>query len=90
MAYAPRSPDPRSTAVMRAVGRGIRLNRLAQGLTQRDLEELCGLDQTTFSRLERGLAPGMSIERLAGIIAVLRINELTNLQAHRRATDPHD
>jgi transcriptional regulator with XRE-family HTH domain len=76
MAYTIRPLDPRTTAFMKAVGRQVFFARVAQGLSQRQLERLCGVDQTTISRLERGLAPGLRLERLATIMAVLGISDL--------------
>jgi len=76
MAYAVRSPDPGTVAVMKAVGRRVQFARLGHGLSQRQLEVLCQVDQTTISRLERGLAPGLRLERLATIMAVLEVVEL--------------
>jgi len=76
MAYAVRSPDPRTVAVMKSVGRRVCFARRGQGLSQRQLEDLCQVDQTTISRLERGLAPGLRLERLATIMAVLGLVDL--------------
>jgi transcriptional regulator with XRE-family HTH domain len=76
MAYTIRSRDPRTTAFMKAVGRQVFFARTWQGLSQRKLESLCRVDQTTISRLERGLAPGLRLERLAAIMAVLGVTEL--------------
>jgi len=59
-----------TTAFMKAVGRQVFFARTWQGLSQRKLESLCRVDQTTISRLERGLAPGLRLERLAAIMAV--------------------
>jgi transcriptional regulator with XRE-family HTH domain len=33
--------------------------------------ERCGVDQPTISRLERGMCPGISLPRLAAIVAAL-------------------
>jgi transcriptional regulator with XRE-family HTH domain len=76
MAYTIRLLDPKTVAFMKAVGRQVFFARVGQGLSQRHLEHLCGVDQTTISRLERGLAPGLRLERLATIMAVLGIGEL--------------
>jgi transcriptional regulator with XRE-family HTH domain len=62
MAYAIQSLDPRTAAFMKAVGRQLFFARIGQGLSQRQLERLCSVDQTTISRLERGLAPGLRLE----------------------------
>jgi transcriptional regulator with XRE-family HTH domain len=81
MAYVAQSRDPRAAAFMKAVGRQMFFARVWQGLSQRQLEYLCRVDQTTISRLERGLAPGLRLERLATIMAVLGTTDL-------RATAP--
>jgi len=81
MPYAIRSRDPRATAFMKTVGRQVFFARIGQGLSQRQVERLACVDQTTISRLERGLAPGLSLERLAAIMSVLAVADL-------RATAP--
>ena len=81
MAYAVRSIDARSAAVLRAVGRRVYFARSGQGLSQLQLERLCQVDQTTISRLERGLAPGLRLERLASIMAVLGVADLRPVAA---------
>ena len=76
MAYTIRLRDPRATAFMKAVGRQVFFARTWQGLSQRKLESLCRVDQTTISRLERDLAPSLRLERLAAIMTVLNVTEL--------------
>jgi transcriptional regulator with XRE-family HTH domain len=82
MAYVAQSGDPRTVGFLKSVGRQVFFARIWQGLSQRQLEYLCRVDQSTISRLERGLAPGLRLERLAAIRAVLGIADL-------RATSPH-
>lgn len=63
----PKEPD----RTLLDLGAAIREGRRQHGLTQMQLEALSGVDQTSISRLERGLAPGMKTSRLARILAVL-------------------
>ena len=53
------------------VGADLRRARLAAMLSQRQLGRMTGVDQATISRLERGLAGGMAVARLARLIAVI-------------------
>jgi transcriptional regulator with XRE-family HTH domain len=48
-------------------------------VSQQQLERLSGVDQTTISRLENGLAPGIRLERLARIGAALPRSRLLGL-----------
>lgn len=41
-----------------------------------DLERSSGVDQTTISRLERGVQRGLSIRRLAAILDALQVGEV--------------
>jgi transcriptional regulator with XRE-family HTH domain len=63
--------DPGTTAALEELGAGIRYLRHQQLLTQRVLAERCGLSQSTISRLERGLAPGLRVAWLARLFAGL-------------------
>jgi transcriptional regulator with XRE-family HTH domain len=60
-------PDPRAIAF----GRSLRRARLMAGMTQQHLSVKSGVSQSVISRFERGLAPGMSTERLIIISDVL-------------------
>jgi len=53
------------------IGRWIFEARRRAGLTQKQLESMSGVDQTTISRLERGCLAGLRLYRLAAIISVL-------------------
>jgi len=53
-------PDPRVIAT----GRALKRARLMAGLSQSQLAVKSGISQSVISRFERGLAPGMSVERL--------------------------
>jgi transcriptional regulator with XRE-family HTH domain len=63
-------------AAISTIGRGILRLRLFWGWSQAELERRSGVDQTTISRLERGLQRGLSIRRLAAILDALRVGEV--------------
>ncbi len=77
----PRYVDPSARDALKRIGRGIAAARRAHGLSQLQLEQLSGVDQTTISRLEHGLAPGIRLERLARIAAALPRSRLLGLSA---------
>jgi len=52
-------------------GQWVRDGRRQAGLSQRQLERLSGVDQTTISRLERGLMPRLGLDRLAAVCGAL-------------------
>lgn len=58
------------------VGLAVMRLRLYWGWSQKDLELLSGVDQTTLSRLERGRQAGLSIRRLFAILGALRVGEV--------------
>ena len=53
------------------VGRQIRAARVHASLTQRQVEELTGIDQTAISRLENGKGSNMPLCRLATLLAAI-------------------
>jgi DNA-binding XRE family transcriptional regulator len=53
-------PDPRAIAF----GKTLRRARQLAGLSQRQLAAIAGISQSVISRLERGKAPGTTVERL--------------------------
>ena len=53
------------------LGAVIRRARIIRGLSQRALESHSGVDQTMISRVERGQAPGIRLERIAAILVAL-------------------
>jgi transcriptional regulator with XRE-family HTH domain len=61
----------RDAAAFRHLGRIIRTARLRLGYTQRHLERLSGVDQTTISRLENGRLTSLRLVRLAAIFFAL-------------------
>jgi transcriptional regulator with XRE-family HTH domain len=64
-------------SLMRALGADIRRARWQSGLSQAGLEVLSGVDQTTISRLENGLAPGLRLIRLVKILGPIGLGSLT-------------
>ncbi len=54
------------------VGRALRRHRLAKGLSQEEFADLCGLDRTYVSGIERGLRNPtvVVLERMAGVLDV--------------------
>lgn len=65
-------PDPKVEAVLDELGFDIRSRRSSMGLSQEVLGRWSGLSQSTVSRLERGLANNLPLERYARAVAVLR------------------
>jgi transcriptional regulator with XRE-family HTH domain len=63
--------DDWTVEALRETGRAIRRLRSAEGLTQRALADRCGLSQSTISRLERGLTPGLRLAWLARLFVAL-------------------
>ena len=53
------------------IGRGVLRARIDASLTQRRLEDLTGVDQSTISRLENGNLSGLRLARLAAIVGTL-------------------
>ncbi|MGZ6269418.1 MAG: helix-turn-helix domain-containing protein [Candidatus Limnocylindrales bacterium] len=68
-----------------AFGSVLREARHARGMSQRALEGRAGPDQTTISRLERGLAPSTRLDAVCRIIAALdpRILTLSRTDRYR-------
>ena len=67
--YLTRAERTRDALVM--LGQAVRRARTRSALSQRDLEALSGVDQTAISRMERGVAPGMGLDKFARVAAVL-------------------
>jgi transcriptional regulator with XRE-family HTH domain len=64
--------EPEVREALREIGREVRQLRPEWGRSQRAVERVTGIDQTTISRLENGLAPTLRLERLARIRAASR------------------
>ncbi len=82
MPYMTRSSDPRVDAALRRLGIQLRHGRQISGMSQRRVETRTGVDQTTISRLENGLATRLPLERLGLILVAIDVE----LRA-RRASD---
>lgn len=69
----PMSPNARFSEAegMRFLGRLIRQARYRSGMSQRQLEWVCGVDQTVISRLENGRIRHMRAQRVALVVAGL-------------------
>jgi transcriptional regulator with XRE-family HTH domain len=61
----------RDANALRQLGAIVKSARLRLGYTQRHLERLSGVDQTTISRLENGRLTSLRLIRLAWIFAAL-------------------
>ena len=62
---------------LEAIGLDVRRARLEVGWSQDTLAANCGIAQSTISRIERGVAPGAGLERIARIMVALRLHSLT-------------
>ena len=56
---------------LEAIGRWVFDSRRRAGLTQLQLERMTNVDQTTISRLERGVLPGLALKRVAALVGCL-------------------
>jgi predicted transcriptional regulator len=63
--------DPVTLRGLAIIGQAIYEARRRAGLTQRRLAEICGLHQSTISRLETGRLNGIRLKKLALIVAAL-------------------
>ena len=81
------SPEAPQLSVEELLGRAVLRLRLYWGWSQKDLERMSGVDQTTISRFERGLQRGLSLPRIAAILDALRVGEVAFLP--RRPIAPH-
>jgi transcriptional regulator with XRE-family HTH domain len=77
--HAPSDLAPTSTTLTQGelVGRAVLRMRLSCGWSQKELERRSGVDQTTISRLERGVQRGLSVRRLFAILCALRVADVT-------------
>ena len=76
--------DPETQAALDRLGVDIARLRARSGLSQRRLGEIARVDQSTISRFERGLAPGIAITSVARIIVALD-GHVTQVSATARA-----
>jgi transcriptional regulator with XRE-family HTH domain len=63
--------DPQAKRGMVLIGAALRRQRLNRGWSQRDLEGLTGVHQSTISRLETGQRCGVRWTRFAKMVAIL-------------------
>ena len=56
---------------LQAIGDDVRRTRMEAGLSQDNLAAACDMAQSTISRIERGVAPGAGLERMARIMVAL-------------------
>jgi transcriptional regulator with XRE-family HTH domain len=56
---------------MVVLGRQVRASRVHASLTQRQVEDLTGIDQTVISRLENGKGSNMPLGRFAALLIAL-------------------
>ena len=76
MPYTFRPHERRVIGAQVALGRAIQHARMSQLLSQEALEARSEIDQSTISRLERGLAPGLRLDRLAQVLTGLSVDRL--------------
>jgi transcriptional regulator with XRE-family HTH domain len=62
---------PREAEGLRIIGSQLRRARLGNGWSQRRLEWMSGVDQTTISRLENGLLLSLRLPRIADLMQAL-------------------
>ena len=65
------TPTPSRLRGLEIIGRALYEARRRAGLTQRRLAYICGVHQSTISRLERGRLNGIRLKKLALIVAAL-------------------
>jgi predicted transcriptional regulator len=63
--------DPVVLRGLAIIGRALYEARRRAGVTQRHLAEICGVHQSTISRLECGRLNGIRLKKLAVIVAAL-------------------
>ena len=63
--------DPKVKRGMVMIGAAMRRQRTKRGLSQRDVERMTGIHQSTISRLETGSRCGLRWSQFAAIVAVL-------------------
>jgi transcriptional regulator with XRE-family HTH domain len=66
-----RRADEQTRRGFRLIGRIVHRRRQSLGISQRQLEALCGVDQTVISRLENGRLASLRWSRFASLVAAL-------------------
>ena len=64
--------DPDTRAGLLLLGEAFAKLRSSRGISQRGLANMVDLSQSSISRFEAGIAPGMRARRMARMLAVLR------------------
>ena len=77
-----------ATVPLQKLGAAAARRRNQLQLSQRKLAELVGLSQSTISRFERGLVPGLRLEHFAAILTVLGLIKSLTYSAIARYCDP--
>jgi transcriptional regulator with XRE-family HTH domain len=72
MAYSLVWMDPGTRRALEALGLAVKHARRQAGMSQMGLERSSGVDQTTISRFERGLAPSLAAVKLVEMSLGLR------------------
>ena len=67
-----RRGDLQELANFKGVGQALIALRIVRGMSQRDLAERLGVDESQVSRDERNEYSGITLERLQRVLAVLR------------------
>ena len=63
--------DDETAAALEMLGRHVRGARRQAALSQRQVEAMTGIDQTTIVRIERGKATGLPLRRFAVLLVAL-------------------
>ena len=63
--------DDETAAALERLGRHVRAARRQAALSQRQVEAMTGIDQTTIVRIERGKATGLPLRRFAVLMVAL-------------------
>ena len=66
-----------TAAVLRELGRQVRAARHHAGLSQRQVEAMTGIDQTTIVRIEQGKSTGMPLRRFARLLSAINAGVAT-------------
>lgn len=69
--FAIREVDPLTLRRFELIGGLVRRRRQRLSISQRQLEHLCGVDQTVISRLENGKLGGLRWSRFADVVGAL-------------------
>ena len=64
--------DPETRAGLLLLGEAFARLRSSRGISQRGLANMVGISQSSISRFEAGIAPGMRARRMARMLCVLR------------------